>query len=67
VSVQSGGLSPQAVLVYVEQMLIELASMTNKAGSPDLALRMEALAAETGLQAKFLPLTSQRPDRPPAN
>jgi len=60
-------MSPQAVLIYVEQMLVELASMTSKAGSPDLALRMETLAAEAGLQAKFLPLTSRRPDRPPAN
>jgi hypothetical protein len=60
-------MSPQAVLIYVEQMLIELASMTSKAGSPDLALRMEFLAAETGLQAKLLPLMPRRQDLPPAN
>lgn len=62
---QSNDMPPKAVLVYIEQMLIELARMTEEVGLPELAHRIELLAAETALEVTSMAFNSNSPDRPP--
>ena len=62
---QRTDMPPKAVLLYVEQMLIELARMTEEAGLPGLAHRIEILAAETALEVTSMAFNSSSPARLP--